>query len=391
MAEHTPVRRVDFDAMPGVRDPARLASLERAVLCDTEPEPSFDRLTDLIVQLLRVPVALVSLVDHERQFFKAQRGLPEPWATTRQTPLSHSFCQYLVASDAPLVIEDSRQDPTLHANGAVADLGVVAYAGFPIRGADQHAIGSLCAIDSRPRRWSDDELTMLAHLAEVTSDLVQVRTTAMVAEDRRDRIAQLVESQEQERSRIAAELHDDSLQSLAALSIRLQLIERAGGDHAADVGEIAHALHETARRMRRFVSGLRPDAFEHDTLLNVLHAHLDDRTTDHPDVTLEATGELSDEPAEPVRITLFRIAQQAVDNALAHARPTVVRVDVSSADSRTTLRITDDGIGFDPTESPSDRSFGLRIMRERAELHDGELLIESAPGAGTTIAATIPI
>jgi hypothetical protein len=85
-----------------LRDEARLAALWRTGLLDTPPEEVFDRLTRLTRRMLDAPVALVSLVEADRQFFKSALGLPEPWATRRETPLSHSFCQHVVATGAPL-------------------------------------------------------------------------------------------------------------------------------------------------------------------------------------------------------------------------------------------------------------------------------------------------
>jgi len=115
---------------------------------------------------LRVPVALVSLVDAERQFFKSCTGiLPEPWNSQRQTPLSHSFCQHAVASGRPLVIEDARQHPLVKDNSAVDGLGVIAYAGVPLTLSSGQVLGSFCAIDSRPRQWTPDELEILTTLA----------------------------------------------------------------------------------------------------------------------------------------------------------------------------------------------------------------------------------
>src|SRR5262249_43392939 len=75
-----------------VYDPARLAALRRLALLDRPAEPSFDRLTRMAARVLRAPVALVSLVDSQRQFFASCVGVAEPWATTRETPLSYSFC-----------------------------------------------------------------------------------------------------------------------------------------------------------------------------------------------------------------------------------------------------------------------------------------------------------
>ena len=107
-------------------DPARLAALERRGLLDSPPDEALDRLTRLAAGLLRAPVALVSLVDDHRQFFKSAVGLPEPWASRRETPLSYSFCQHVVATAAPLRVEDAPRHPLGRDNRTVAELGVVA-------------------------------------------------------------------------------------------------------------------------------------------------------------------------------------------------------------------------------------------------------------------------
>ena len=82
------------DLISTLRDPARLSALRQTALLDTPAEEAFDRLTRLASKILRAPVSLVSLVDEDRQFFKSAIGLAEPWASLRQTPLSHSFCQH---------------------------------------------------------------------------------------------------------------------------------------------------------------------------------------------------------------------------------------------------------------------------------------------------------
>src|SRR4051794_15869823 len=119
-------------AVPSVLgDPIRLEALRATALLDSEPEEAFDRLTRVATRALRVPVALVSLVDEDRQFFKSCIGLPEPWVSRRGTPLSHSFCQQAVESAEPLTIEDAREHALVRDNPAIRDLDVIAYAGFP--------------------------------------------------------------------------------------------------------------------------------------------------------------------------------------------------------------------------------------------------------------------
>ncbi|MBV9592481.1 MAG: SpoIIE family protein phosphatase, partial [Actinobacteria bacterium] len=99
----------------------------------------------------------------------------EPWQSDRQTPLTHSFCQYVVRDGRPLVIEDARLDERLRDNLAITDLGVVAYAGFPLRDATGQVVGSLCAIDTQPRGWTPAQLSILEDLAHAASTELQLQ------------------------------------------------------------------------------------------------------------------------------------------------------------------------------------------------------------------------
>ncbi|UWR21193.1 GAF domain-containing protein [Sulfitobacter sp. S190] len=173
---------------------ARLTALDATGLMDTPPEEAFDRAVRLATRMLGTPVGLVSLVDGERQFFKAQTGLPDATAEARETPLSHSFCQHVVAADAPLVIRDAREDPLVQENLAIPDLGVIAYLGIPIHAPDGHVLGSFCAIQSEPRDWTTDEREILEDIASVVeteillrsalADSAQIEAVASAAEER---------------------------------------------------------------------------------------------------------------------------------------------------------------------------------------------------------------
>jgi len=159
-------------------EPGRLAALHDAVLLDTPPEESFDRLARLAARLVNAPVALVSAVDRDRQFFKSCLGLPEPWATRRETPLSHSFCQHVVAEREPVIVTDARRDARLLDNLAIRDLGVIAYLGVPLITHEGHAIGTLCVIDHRPRTWTSDEVGLIKDVAAAVVTEITLRGDA---------------------------------------------------------------------------------------------------------------------------------------------------------------------------------------------------------------------
>ncbi|HEX6850949.1 MAG TPA: sigma 54-interacting transcriptional regulator [Candidatus Polarisedimenticolaceae bacterium] len=148
-----------------IRNSARLAALRRTALLDSPPEEAFDRLTRLATSILHVPIALVTLVDGDRQFFKSCVGLPEPAASQRQTPLEHSFCKHAVETGRPFLVPDARLDPLFTDNPAVYDVPVIAYAGIPLTTAEGHTLGTFCIVDGRPRHWTDEEVEILQTLA----------------------------------------------------------------------------------------------------------------------------------------------------------------------------------------------------------------------------------
>ena len=158
-----------------VHNRERVAAIDAQGLLDGAPEPMFDRFARLAARVAGTPTALVSVVTDDRQYFAGLCGLAQPWADARQTPLSHSFCQHVVANAAPLVVEDAREDIVLSSSLAIIDLDVVGYAGFPIVSPSGHVLGSLCAIDSEPRAWQPAELEALADIALLVGTEIERR------------------------------------------------------------------------------------------------------------------------------------------------------------------------------------------------------------------------
>lgn len=160
-------------------DESRLQALAQTRLLDTEPEESFDRLSRLASRLTDSPIALVSLVDASRQFFKSCIGLTGAAAAERQTPLTHSICQHALAQPHPLVISDTRLDPRTAGTGAVEDLQALSYLGVPLVDDDGHVLGSFCVIDHRPREWTDDQVELMQELAESVMAEIRLRELAL--------------------------------------------------------------------------------------------------------------------------------------------------------------------------------------------------------------------
>lgn len=129
---------------------------------------SFDHYARLVCRVLRVPRSTVTIVETDRQIFPGACGLQEPARSSRQTPLSHSYCRYVVADRGPLMVPDAREDPRLADSPAVHD-GAIAYAGWPLHDGAGRTIGALCAVDTEPREWTTDDVKVLEDLAAACS------------------------------------------------------------------------------------------------------------------------------------------------------------------------------------------------------------------------------
>ncbi len=157
-----------------------VGQVRRALELDTlDGDPALDRLARLASRLLGVPVALVSLVDVDEQVFPGQTGLAPG---LRSTPLSHSFCRTVVAERSVVTTPDARLDSRFATNLAIRDLGVIAYAGWPLMTASGEPLGALCAIDTQPREWSPEDVETLHDLADAAVAALEGRAARILAE-----------------------------------------------------------------------------------------------------------------------------------------------------------------------------------------------------------------
>lgn len=161
----------------------RLEVLRELALIDSPSEPTYNRLTELASKAVGAPVSLLSMVADSYQFFKSDYGLGEPWHTAQQTPLTHSFCQYVVTSDAPLIVTDARQEPLLKDNLAIPDLDVISYMGMPVTLANGKRLGSFCVIDSVPREWTVTEISIVRLISAIIISEIELRARAKLDPD----------------------------------------------------------------------------------------------------------------------------------------------------------------------------------------------------------------
>ena len=243
---------------------ARLAALRELELLDSRRHVEFERIARLVSGLLDAPISLVTLVDIDRQIFIGQQGLEGDVAQARETPLSHSLCQYATSQQRPLVVGDTRQDPLLKDNLAVDELSVAAYAGHPLVLEGGAAVGALCAIDTEPREWSEADLELLREFAAVVAGILELRA-ALVARGLRDRLTGLPNRELLVsccENFLARTNGDESVAVLCAGIDHFNMINQAfGADNADHVLEaVANRLQGAAREHDVF-GRLRGDVF----------------------------------------------------------------------------------------------------------------------------------
>jgi GAF domain-containing protein len=169
---------MDADAQELIHRPSRLRALAALEPNAVTSARALDRIAATACRLLDAPVVLVNLIDAERQRFVGCGGTDEAGWTAREMPLTHGFCPFTLAAETAFSFADARTEPALAANPVVEQLGVIAYAGVPLRTADGEAIGTLCALDARPHEWSHDDLTLLSDLgASALAELQLLATT----------------------------------------------------------------------------------------------------------------------------------------------------------------------------------------------------------------------
>jgi PAS domain S-box-containing protein len=216
-----------------LHDPGRLAALRQVNLLDTPTEEALDRLVRQAANALAVPVALVSLIEQDRQLFKASVGLAGPWASAGQLALSHSLCQHLLVTRQPLVVPDTRRDPLARDNEFILALGLAAYLSVPLVVAGQ-VLGSLCVADRQPRDWTAEQVAALTDLARPLVTQLQQRVDLAAAGELERRLADLEASHQALLERLPGVVYTLSPQAPNPVIYISPQIEALVGEPAAD-------------------------------------------------------------------------------------------------------------------------------------------------------------
>jgi PAS domain S-box-containing protein len=205
-------------------------------------------------------------------------------------------------------------------------------------------------------------------------------------------LRQLVRAREEERARIAADIHDDAIQMLSAAHLRLQQLKRRLHDPVGQqvLEKLQDALSQTHTQLRQIISDLRPPSLEDGSLGAALRVYLEQLHSE-TGIAYRLDDRLAAHVPDSAAVLIYRTAREALANVRQHARASTVTVELLDIEDGAMVRIVDDGVGYDPADvEHRPGHLGLALIRERAELAGGWCRIESSPGSGTTVEFWVP-
>ena len=356
-------------------------------------ETDVDVMLELVAKRARALVSaqamLVAVVDEAGIAIAATAGELPPGVTGMRLEAA--------GTEIALVLESRRARPlsaaALRAVMPDADLGDGHGAlAVPMTFRDR-SLGVLVALDrlaDGPGFSERDARLLQAFSTTAAAALTTARTAAA------DLLQSRLAAAEAERNRWARELHDETLQALAMLRMTLAGARRKG-DVDALASAVATALDQIDLQitsLRGLIAELRPTALDDLGLAAALEAFVERAASLGGQIELDIdldyeSGRASRRPTPELEAALYRMAQEAIANAIKHANATRIHVSVRESAGIVELQVTDDGAGFDPREATG--GFGLTGMRERAELAGGELAVTASPGGGTCISVRLPV
>ena len=382
-------------------DEQRLRALYRYEILDTPPEGSFNRIAELAAKMFTVPIALVSLVDKERVFFKANKGMPGVSSTKRGI----SLCSLAVLQDEPTVFEKAETEPCLLANPLVAgSFGLKFYAGAPLITQDGYRIGTLCIIDKEERTFSASEKAMLQDLAAIVMDEIEIRLSAIkavqiqndllhvAAHDLKNpllNISALAEHlqkplDEELRLRMTGMLQNASEKMIALIS---RVVKLSQVEHAGFVLELQ--MENPGKLAEEVVASNRLQAKKKGQEIRL-------KIEENESLALDKEW-------------ISEVFDNLINNAVKYS-PKGASIDVQLRSNREGLyfMVQDQGQGFtdedktrvfrkfsrlsaQPTGGETSSGLGLSIVKTLVELHQGNVLLESpGKGMGSMFVVRIP-
>lgn len=362
---------------------------------------------DDVLELIDSDIGGILLLDEEAKtlHYHVQRGLSPKYAEEMRIPIGQGIAGSVAKAGEPIVLEDISKDPrTVHPD-LVSTEGLRQFASIPLKTADK-VIGVMNIASHVAKRFGPDNVSLLSSIGDYLGTAIEqarlYHRLARASERYQALLRHTLTAQEQERKRIARELHDETSQAITSLTLSLQaIIETAEMKGIGDAEFLkmlkatqsyaVHAGYEIVQLMKE----LRPTLLDELGMPTAIHRYAKDTLqTKGINLSAEFTGTDQRFPPE-VETTLFRVAQGAIGNILEHSEAKNASIKLECTATECILRIEDDGKGFDVSKltqvDPSGRGTGVFTMKERVGLVGGNCHIDSRPGRGTTVVVKVPV
>lgn len=340
----------------------RLSALKNFNVLDTLPEKSFDEITRLASIICDAPVSYISFIDSERQWFKSKQGF-----NLKETPRQISFCNHTIQEPSgKMIIEDARLDARFEMNPMVQpNIGFVFYAGVSIIDENNNALGTLCVIDSKSRKLSNEQLTTLEVLSSQVLQLLKLHQNNQELNIALEESAERIKSLE----RFAYVAAHDIKSPLANISTLLELLDQETQEKLNDhEQEILHHVKTSALSLNNFIKGLldynrgnaisvqQKENVSVDILIRSLRADYQGRKP------VKFNISVSTDPVFTIPVALEQILRNLIDNAIKYNDKEQCTIDFTSWEEgeRTWVRLKDNGPGF--PEKNRDTLFELFVV-----------------------------
>ena len=361
---------------------------------------------DNILKIMKGTIGGILLADEQTQTlsYHIHQGLSDDYVEKMRLGLGEGIAGRVAQSGKAILLEDISKDSRVAYPDLVNAEGLKAFICVPIRAKDD-VLGVINVASRRSHRFASKDSHLLHSIGDQLGVAIQqarLYERLRKARERYRRLTrQILVAQEDERKRLARELHDETSQTLSGLTLQLQALaemaEKSGGDaevvnRLKKVQSLAVQVHTEVRRL---MADLRPSLLDTLGLVPAIRQLADTRLRPlNINVSVETKGKERRLDSE-VETGFFRVAQGSIGNIIEHSKAKNVTITVKYGDNELVLRITDDGQGFDVSDltdvEESGRGRGLFSMRERIMLLGGTALVESKLGRGTTVRASVPI
>lgn len=365
-----------------VNEDQRIADLESYDILDTAAESDFDGLVELASQICKCPISLISLLDKDRQWFKARKGLDEE-STSREI----SFCSHVIAGDDVFVVDDATKDERFVDNPLVTGSpGVRFYAGAPIISPAGNKLGAICIIDNKPRTLSAEEERALVLLSNQVTKLLEIRKKNSLIRSRAREIITLksrainkvMEDHERDKKAIATDLHEDLAQSIASSMMYLNMAQMDEEERLSHLQTAKEQLNDTLSRVRKLSYRITPLSTNWLNATGTITEFIDRTRTTYPFIVrVEGLGENEGARADSTLATV-RIIEQWLKVLVDQKDISFVQISILS-DDHFYVVIEDDS--YTALQEEREQQLVDTAITDKIEAYGGEVSLTITPGS----------